>query len=149
MKVKIEFDDSLDEDEIVLICKSENTKVTKLKQMINDLESQKIECYIKDQVHFLNENDILFFETTGNSISAHTITDVYEVKYRLYEIEKMLQKNFIRVSKSAILNINHIKSIDKNLTSVSIVEFFRTHKKVYVSRFYYSNLKQKLKERFK
>lgn len=37
MKVKIEFDDSLDEDEIVLICKRENPEVTKLKQMINDL----------------------------------------------------------------------------------------------------------------
>lgn len=53
----------------------------------------------------------------------------------------------MRVSKSTILNINHIYSITRNLTSSSIVEFQNTHKQVYVSRHYYKPLKFKLLEK--
>ena len=49
--------------------------------------------------------------------------------------------------KSTILNINHIYSITRNITSSSLVEFKNTHKKVYVSRSYYKVLKLKLSEK--
>ena len=71
---------------------------------------------------------------------------VYEVKYKLYELEGILPNNFMRVSKSTILNVNYIYSITRNLTSSSLVEFKNTHKKVYVSRYYYKPLKIKLSE---
>ena len=40
----------------------------------------------------------------------------------------LLPINFIRVSKSTILNVDHIFSIEKNLTASSIVQFNKTHK---------------------
>lgn len=80
-------------------------------------------------------------------IYAHTLNEVYQVKYKLYELEEILPQNFIRISKSTILNINHIYSITRNITSASLVEFKNTHKKVYVSRGYYKVLKLKLLEK--
>lgn len=92
-------------------------------------------------------DDILFFETDENGISAHTRTDAYQVKYKLYELEELLPRFFMRVSKSAILNTNHIYSINRNLTASSVVAFLNTHKQVYVSRYYYKPLIGKLEEK--
>lgn len=74
------------------------------------------------------------------------LTKIY-IKYRLYELEEILPKYFVRVSKSTILNVNQVYSIDKNITSSSIIKFSKSYKQVYVSRNYYKILKQRLEER--
>ena len=97
--------------------------------------------------YYISLENILFFETEESGISAHTVKDVYSVKYKLYELEDILPMNFLRISKSTILNTNHIYSITRNITSASIVEFQHTHKKVFVSRHYYKILQLKLSEK--
>jgi DNA-binding LytR/AlgR family response regulator len=149
MKIIVDVDDKIKEDEIIIRCKEQNDLVIRLEKYIKDLNNIKLLFYKEDQEYYLNSNDILFFETDGNSISAHTNTDMYYVKYKLYELENLLPNNFIRVSKSTIVNINHILSINKNITSSSLIEFSKTHKQVFVSRFYYRDLKERLKERLK
>ena len=59
----------------------------------------------------------------------------------------MLPRNFMRVSKSAILNLNLVYSVEKNITASSLVRFMGTDKIVYVSRIYYKAMKQRLDER--
>jgi DNA-binding LytR/AlgR family response regulator len=147
MKITVEKDDHLKVDEIVIRCKEKNDLVRKIETYIKSLDDIKIPFYQKEQEYFLNLNEILFFETETNSISAHTVSNMYYVKYKLYELEKILPKNFVRVSKSTIVNINHIYSLNKNITSSSVIEFNKTYKKVFVSRFYFKDLKEKLKER--
>ena len=107
----------------------------------------KLIFYKNDTEYYLNINDILFFETSENSVEAHTEKEVYKIKYRLYELEEMLPNNFVRVSKSTILNVNQIYSINRNLTSSSLVQFYKSYKQVYVSRNYNKILKQRLEER--
>ena len=96
--------------------------------------------------YYLSPESVLFFETSGNIINAHTQSDLYQVKNRLYELEEILPHSFIRVSKSTILNVSHIYSLEKNITSSSIVRFNGSHKQVYVSRNYYKVLKQRIDE---
>jgi DNA-binding LytR/AlgR family response regulator len=143
----MEIDDHLPSNEIVIRCKEENDLIKQIKKYIKDLDNIKITFYKQDQEYYLNLNEIIFFETYDNSISAHTINDVYYVKHKLYELETILPSSFIRISKSTIVNINHIYSINKNITSSSVIEFNKTHKQVFVSRFYYKNLKERLREK--
>jgi DNA-binding LytR/AlgR family response regulator len=91
--------------------------------------------------------DVLFFETEGERIYAHTTNDSYIVKYRLYELENILHRHFVRVAKSAIVNIRQIYSINRNLTTSSLISFFDSHKSIYVSRSYYLQLRKRLDER--
>ena len=86
-------------------------------------------------------------ETDGNAIQVHTRDDIYQTRYKLYELEELLPGQFMRVSKSAIMNTSHVYSITKNLSSSSVVQFRDTHKQVYVSRMYYKPLKCKLEEK--
>lgn len=149
MKINIEFDESLTENEIIIRCASFNEEIHRLQTAISDvaLFAKKLVCYQKETEYYIPFDDILFFETEAGHMNVHTKNQVYMIKRRLCELEEMLPGAFMRVSKSTILNTNRIYSITKNLTSASVVEFAGTHKQVYVSRHYYKPLKFKLEEK--
>ena len=92
-------------------------------------------------------NEILFFETADSVVAVHTATQIYETHLRLYELEKMLPGSFLRVSKSCIMNTGMIRSVRKNITGASEVEFTDSVKKAYVSRSYFKVLTDKLEEK--
>ena len=149
MKIKIEVDEKILEDEVIIRCNQLNDDINKIQNVVNEIISKnKTIVFYKDNIeYYISLNEVLFFETEENNVFAHTLENVYQVKYKLYELEKLLPKNFMRVSKSSILNIDYIYSITRNITASSIVEFQNTYKKVYVSRNYYKPLKFKLLEK--
>ena len=98
MKLRIELDNQIKENEIIIKCSELSEEITKIQNIIFELISEK--------------KEMIFYK--GN-------TEVYQVKYKLYELEEILPQNFIRISKSTILNINHIYSITRNITSASLV----------------------------
>ena len=151
MKIRIEVDNKIKEDEVLIRCSEISEEVKKIQSMLNDIVAYKkyITFYRDDTEYYFSLEEILFFDTEENGICAHTISNIYSVKYKLYELEELLPGYFMRVSKSTILNTNHIYSITRSLSSASKVEFQNTHKQVYVSRYYYKPLKIKLLEKRK
>ncbi len=149
MKIKLETNENLTEDEIVIHCRELSDEILKLQQQISRLASQRsqLEVTKKDVSYYLAPEDILFFETADNYTSVHTTTDIYKASYKLYELEEMLPMSFMRVSKSTILNTGRILGIRKNLTGPSQVEFKSTDKKAYVSRNYLKLLTEKLSQK--
>ena len=149
MKIRIEIVDELEEDEITIKCKEITKDIQVIQKYLKNHNS------IKKQIIFFKNNKeyyfpldhIIFFETQSDEVFAHTFENAYKVKYRLYELENELPESFIRVSKSTILNVQHIYSIQKNIAASSKVVFRHSHKEVYVSRMYYKALKFKLQER--
>lgn len=149
MKVRIEMEPTLSEDEILIRCHTMDETIIKIQQMLQDiLTTNKSFVFYKGTTeYYLPLEHILFFETTSEGICAHTIDDIYETKFKLYELEENLPGYFMRVSKSTILNVNHVYAITRNLTASSLVEFRESHKHVYVSRNYYKALKSRLEEK--
>lgn len=149
MKIRIELDSKIKENEVVIRCNELKEEIIKIQKIISELIDEKKEMvFYKDNTeYYVSIDEILFFETEENSIYAHVLNNVYQVKYKLYELEEILPRNFVRISKSTIVNIDHIYSITRNITSSSLVEFKGTHKKVYASRFYYKVLKLAEKRR--
>lgn len=149
MKMRIEYDPSIEEEEIIIKCGKLTEKTKKIEDFIASLNnnSTEINFYSHDKVYFLPLDTILFFETEGTFVNAHTIDSIYKVKYKLYELESILPRNFIRISKSSIVNTKLIYAINHNITSSSLIQFYNSHKQVYVSRFYYKSLRQRLEER--
>ncbi|WP_102400320.1 LytTR family DNA-binding domain-containing protein [Haloimpatiens massiliensis] len=151
MKIRIEVDNKIKEDEVIIRCSELSQDVKNIQIILDDMLSQKkhITFYRGGTEYYISLEKILFFETEKNGICAHTIDNIYNVKYKLYELEEFLPGYFMRVSKSTILNTNHIYSITRSISSSSKVEFQNTHKQVYVSRYYYKPLKIKLLEKGK
>lgn len=114
MIIKIEIDETTEEDEILIRCKELNDTIKKIRKIVSDIKKQTNLQFYKDNVEYYPSLDsVLFFETSGGNINAHTGDNFYQVKNKLYELEELLPDNFIRVSKSTILNVTHIYSLEK------------------------------------
>ncbi len=148
MKIRIEMDDTFNEEEVIIRCRGITPDVMALQQAITELSkgTGQMTFYKGETEYYLPMESILFFETDGGSVNAHTVDNIYQTKYKLYELEELLPGYFMRVSKSAILNTKQIYSMTKDI-STCVVQFLHTHKQVFVSRYYYKPLKEKLEEK--
>lgn len=149
MKIRIEMEENLEEEEVIIRCNQMNKTVQKIQQEIWKItaSTKKLSFFKENNEYYLSLDTILFFETSENRINAHTIDDIYQIKYRLYELEEMLPSNFLRISKSSIVNVDKIFSINRTLTSPNIIQFCKSYKQVYVSRYYFKDLNKRLAER--
>ncbi|MEG0327089.1 MAG: LytTR family DNA-binding domain-containing protein [Erysipelothrix sp.] len=143
MKIKIIENPDL-EDEVIIECK----KLTlEIEQLVSQFQPLEIRVQHRGTDLTIPIHDILFFETEGDNVYVH-LTDIsYKSKYRLYELETLLPDTFTRISKSTIVNIKKISAMDHRLTSARCIQFMNSHKLVYVSRMYYSDVKNKLERR--
>lgn len=144
MKIRVEIDPEAPEEEIVLHCRELTPEVVKLQQLLaKQIKSTgQIILYQNDTEYYLETDRILFFETEGSQVLAHTETEIFEARKKLYELE-----DFLRISKSAIVNLNRIYAIRRNLAASSEISFQGTHKQIYVSRAYIKVLKERLEEK--
>ena len=63
-----------------------------------------------------DSSEVLYFESVDNRTFLYTEDAVMEVRQRLYELEMILsEKDFIRISKSQIVNINKIRALRPEL----------------------------------
>lgn len=149
MKVKVEIVDSSDEECIVIRTQEINQDVLRIQEFLSKKSrgSSNLLVYQNEEEIFLPVNAIVCFETDEDGIIVHTVNSEYLSKERLYSLEEKLPDQFIRVSKSTIVNCDFVFSIQRNLSASSRITFMNTDKEVYVSRMYYKTLKMKMSER--
>lgn len=148
MKIRMEIDPDAPE-ELVIRCKALTADIVKLEQLLTKEwnPSGEMILYQDDTEYYIETKRILFFETEGTQVLAHTEKEIFETRKKLYELEDILGSAFLRISKSAIVNLDKIYSIRRNLTASSEISFRGTHKQIYVSRAYYKVLKEKIEEK--
>lgn len=121
--------------QIVINCKRIDDEVMRLKCHI-ELFDKKLQAKKDNELHFINSFDVFYFESLDNRTFLYTEDDVLEVKQRLYELEVILSdKDFIRISKSQIVNINKIKSLKPELNRTILVTMCNGEQ-LYISRKY-------------
>ena len=133
------------EEEIVIRCKTPSEEILKLQAALTG-GMREIELLSGDEIYFIETKSILFFETDGNKTAAHTKTHMYYTDLKLYELEELLPRSFMRVSKSCIANTMAISSIRKEITGICEARFADTGKKIFISRSYYKAFKDKINE---
>jgi DNA-binding LytR/AlgR family response regulator len=121
VKIHIEVEGGLPEDEVVIRCGRVDDTIQKIHQYILEQTGSpaRITFYKDNEEFYFPLEKVLFFETEG-------------------------ERNFARASKSAIVNTRNIYSVTRNLTASSLIRFAGSHKQVYVSRYYYSALRERL-----
>lgn len=149
MKIKFKEDENCAEDEVVIHCQKITNQHLQLQQMAEELlmGKRRVKLYHQGKEYFIPMDEIYFFETDGTQVYAHTADKHYLVKQKLYELQQELPSMFFRTAKSMIINLDLVSSVTKNLTSSSIVDFYNTPKKSYVSRRYYKMFNEFLNER--
>lgn len=147
MKVRIELEPEITEDEVIIRCGQLSDAIINLQNYITTQNSGTHCLTLEDgeTSFYIPVGEIYFFETEGREMKAHTKDKIFKCSYKLYELEEMLPKSFLRISKSTIANMDYIYSITRNLTASSVVEFKNSNKKALVSRSYYKILVERLK----
>lgn len=149
MKIRLEMEENLTEDEIVIRCGSITDEILMLQKKIAEAGYASLQLQVEkgETSYFLKPEEILFLETAQTAVAVHTAGRIYETKQRLYELEELLPGSFMRISKSAIINTDQIRAIRKNITGASEVEFAGSNKKAFVSRNYFKPLMSKMEEK--
>ena len=149
MKVKIEIDEGLEEQEVVIRCSRLDDSVVSLQNYLCSQSNGKkcLSLTGSGTEYFVPMEEIYFFETEGREIRAHTADRIFLCSYKLYELEELLPGSFMRISKSTIANLDYIYSVTRNLTASSEVTFRGSSKSVLVSRAYYKAMTERLKAR--
>lgn len=138
------------EEEVIIRCAGLNDIVQEVQKAVSEAASgtQTALCFPRESRSTIFPCPrFCFLRPDGNTINVHTADDIYETRYRLYELEEMLPGSFMRISKSAVVNTNRIYSISRGISASGIIQFEHTHKQLYVSRLYLKPLKQKLEEK--
>lgn len=148
MKLRVEITDG--EEEIVIFCKEKNDAVTNMQSMIEKLicfsGRREMVLYSSDLEYYVPFDEILYFESSGGKVYAHTKTSVYTTTYKLFEIEEILPPNFVRIAKSTVANINLISSLKREIVGNGEIYFKDSVKKAYFSRGYFKILHNKIQE---
>ena len=90
-------------------------------------------------------SDLYYIESVDGRTYLYTLKNVYETSYRLYELEEILKpKRFQRISKSMLVNLMKIQSIQPALNGRFTI-LLKSGEKVIISRNYVKAFKSALK----
>lgn len=137
MKVKLQYVDSPEEECAVLKICENHPEIIKLQEIIEKgtYQTMTIPCFLGEQRYSISCEHILYFETTQELLFVHTGSKIYEAKKRLYELEEMLPKQFVRVSKSVIMNLKQVEYYSPIANGLMKATFYNGEE-TYISRKY-------------
>ena len=142
MKITIQENEHQAETEIIIRCKEIDDEVLRAAAALARF-NKKLSGTKNGRTFVINPADILYFDSVDKKTFAYTESEVFEISLRLYELEEKLPGDFFRASKSAIINIDKIKSILPDFGG-RIEATLTTGEKLLVSRQYAHDLKIKL-----
>lgn len=142
MRIIIETPKDGDEDEIIIRCKELDEELMNLIYLLKQGRT-RITGYSDRTMKQLAPKDIYYFESVDSKVFAYCEKEVYEVREKLYEIEKLYEYiDFQRISKSVIVNISLIEFISPMLGS-RLEATLKNNERVIISRQYVPELKKK------
>ncbi|KMY19144.1 LytTR family DNA-binding domain-containing protein [Bacillus pumilus] len=98
----------------------------------------------KERMKKVYYHEILYIESVDKKSFLYTSDGVFLLKEKLFELEELLEAHdYVRISKSMILNIDSITAISPK-TSGRFEAKLTNEEKVMISRFYIQALKEKL-----
>ncbi|MBR5405637.1 MAG: LytTR family transcriptional regulator DNA-binding domain-containing protein [Oscillospiraceae bacterium] len=143
MKIIIEPPQPNDEDTVIIRCASPDPRLV---SMLLSFQTAKTELtgYLDNRIVRLNYQEVYYFEANENRVFAYCKSDVYEVKYKLYELEELFNTlDFVRCSKSMIVNMEKIDYLSP-LFGGKLEAHLKNSEKIVISRQYVHSLKAKL-----
>ncbi len=147
MEIVIKTPDDGEEEQIIIKCRNFDEDLLKLIYQIKTRQEMLV-AYDKDQekTYCIHPVDVFYFEAVEKHTFLYTKNQVLTMKQKLYQIEEVfMNSNFVRVSKSVILNIIKINNIYPTFSG-RFEALLDNGEKISISRQYVPNLKKKMNE---
>lgn len=142
MKVELNIDEKFKE---ILVTISTDKINDEVQELVNYIEYK--EDYLvgiaNDQVCVLDISDIIRVFVEDRKVFVVTTKGRFIVRKKLYEMNNLLTKDFVKISQSEIANIKFIKNLDLSIRG-TIVIVYKNSDISYVSRRFLKDFKTKL-----
>lgn len=143
MKIIIEDAGENGEELLLLRCKELSPSILRLVAEIKN-QQERLVVFQDNQIIRVAPADIYYFEAVDNKVFAYTDGQVFESRQKLYELEEAFgQREFLRVSKSFLLNLSKIESISPALDG-RFEALLDNGEKIIITRSYAKDLKKRL-----
>lgn len=110
MEISINIQPNCIDTEIVINCSSIIAEIESIIAALQ-LADNRITVTKNNEKHLLNISKIAYIESVDRRTFIYTENDCYESKLKLYEIEERFHDNFLRISKSCIVQLKYICSL--------------------------------------
>jgi len=130
-----------EEEQIIVKCHDMSPE---LLNMLNAIRAQNslLTAYVDNDIHRVNSADIFYIEAVDGKVFLYGQDEVYESRQKLYELEEVLADgDFLRASKSFIINLRKVKSLAPSLYG-RLEAVLANGEKVVISRHYVNTLKK-------
>ncbi len=134
--------DKTREEEIVIYAHQKNEMIFEIERMAQEKPLQ-MTGFLNEEIVRLEPQDIYCFTVEGGRLYAIGENEKYLIKARLYNIEEILDKSFIKINQSSIANVKKIQKFDASISGTLKVIFKNGHTD-YVSRRNIKNVKERL-----
>ena len=142
MKVELNIDEKFKE---ILVTISTDKINDEVQELVNDIQ-YKEDYFVgiaDDQVCVLDISDIIRVFVEDRKVFVVTTKGKFVVRKKLYEMNNLLTKDFVKISQSEIANIKFIKNLDLSIRG-TIVIVYKNSDISYVSRRLLKDFKTKL-----
>lgn len=143
MKIVIEEDPALRETQVLIRCRARDSQVLGMVAALGSF-GQRLTGEREGQTYLLEAGEVLYAESVDKRTFLYTKAGVYETPLRLYELEERLApRDFVRASKSAVVNFSRVQSIRPDLGG-RLQLTLENGERLGVSRQYAPAIKEKL-----
>ena len=146
MKVKLEIDERIVEDNVTIEAQAYTSQISNLVDYIHQLGKKTDRLTVRkgEEVHLLAESEIIRLVIEDKVVRVKTASDEFTTNLRLYQIKELLPANFLQISQSEIINLNHLDHLQ--LTSNGLVKLIMKNEDfTYSSRRYLKIIKETLR----
>lgn len=127
IKVRTNISNEFQDIEVCINAPERNEELQRLENELLSKQNRVIKNIMgiqNNDIFIINISDVIVFFSEEKNNFCKTKDGVYKIKEKLYYLEEVLpEKYFIRISNSAIININHVKCFNTSLIGKIIVKF--------------------------
>lgn len=141
MKFTLVIDKSK-EEEVSIVCHEKRDIFEQIEKLVTN-ENESLTGYENENIVLINFNEVSCFISSDNNVYALVDNHKYKIKKRLYQIEEMLDLNYIKINQSCIANIKQIKQFKASFNGFLEI-IFKNGYKDFVSRRELKNVKERI-----
>jgi DNA-binding LytR/AlgR family response regulator len=144
MKITLE-PAQLSEVEVIIRGDTSDPEVAQLLQLLGSRTSGRLMVHREEEQFVLDTTQIVYLETADNRVMVHTATETYESRQKLYELmEQLGRRSFVQVSKSTIVNLAFVKSIQAEFSGNYLIKLKNRNEKLTLSRKFFREFKERI-----
>ena len=140
MKVDIQTAKDIKEIYIVIYC---NDITDEIQELSNEIQKRTSNLLVEDygKMVVLKLKDINLIRIENTETIVYVKQKQYRINKRLYEMEEILSKDFVRISKSSVINLNQVDYLEPALGGLAKVILMNGMVE-FISRKYYREFKR-------